>query len=216
MTTCTLSPDGPAAPPVAPPQPVPEAPTYAPLRDMQRPGYKAMWIGICLECLEFTVFFAVYFTARWHYPQAFQEGPTRLSTLSGLCITLVMVSSGFMLTRMVHHLEAGRRQRATAWMAAALATGLVYPVLKIFEWQWNLAQGLDASAGIFVVVYYYLTINHFIHACWGLMGMAWILVGLCAGGYSADDCRGPQALAIYWHATDLVWLMIFALFYAFV
>ncbi|ODU58039.1 MAG: cytochrome C oxidase subunit III [Comamonadaceae bacterium SCN 68-20] len=183
---------------------------------MQRPGYKAMWIGICLECLEFTVFFAVYFTARWHYPQAFQEGPTRLSTLSGLCITLAMVSSGFMLTRVVHHLEAGRRQRATAWMAAALATGLLYPVLKIFEWQWNLAQGLDASAGIFVVVYYYLTINHFIHACWGLMGMAWVLVGLCAGGYGADDCRGPQALAIYWHATDLVWLMIFALFYAFV
>ena len=67
-----------------------------------------------------------------------------------------------------------------------------------------------------MVVYYYLTINHFIHACWGLMGMAWILVGLCAGSYSADDCRGPQALAIYWHATDLVWLMIFALFYAFV
>ena len=134
MTTCTLSPDGPAAPPVAPPQPVPEAPTYAPLRDMQRPGYKAMWIGICLECLEFTVFFAVYFTARWHYPQAFQEGPTRLSTLSGLCITLVMVSSGFMLTRMVHHLEAGRRQCAIVWMAAALAAGLVYSVLKIFEW----------------------------------------------------------------------------------
>ena len=213
MTTCTLSP---AAPPLPRPQPEPEAPTYAPLRDMPRPGYKAMWIGICLECLEFTVFFVVYFVARWHHPQAFQEGPTRLSTLSGLCITLVMVSSGFMLTRMVHHLEAGRRQRATAWMAAALATGLLYPALKIFEWQWNLAQGLDASAGIFVVVYYYLTINHFIHACWGLMGMAWVLVGLCAGGYAADDCRGPQALAIYWHATDLVWLMIFALFYAFV
>ncbi len=189
---------------------------YGPLRDRDRPGYKAMWVGICLECLEFTVFFAVYFTSRWHYPDAFQQGPARLSTLSGLCITLVMVSSGYMLTRMVQQLQAGRRLQAQRWMAAALATGLLYPVLKLFEWQWNLAQGLDTSAGIFMVVYYYLTINHFIHACWGLLGMVWILVGLWAGGYSADNCRGPQALAIYWHATDLVWLMIFALFYAFV
>lgn len=212
MSTLTLP--APQAPPPAPPPP--EAPTYAPLRDMPRPGYKAMWVGICLECLEFTVFFAVYFTARWHYPEAFQEGPTRLSTLSGLAITLVMVSSGFMLTRVLQHLQAGRRPQALRWMAAAFITGLVYPAMKIFEWRWNLAQGLDASAGIFVVVYYYLTINHFIHACWGLMGMAWILVGLWAGGYSQQDCRGPQALAIYWHATDLVWLMIFALFYAFV
>lgn len=191
------------------------APDTATLLEQQRPGYKAMWVGICLECLEFAVFFVVYFTARWHQPQAFQHGAARLWTLGGLLITLVMVSSGYMLTRMQQHLQSGRRQRAMAWMAAALATGLLYPVLKWFEWQWNASQGLDAQAGIFVVVYYYLTINHFIHASWGLLGMVWILARMAAGGYGADDCRGPQSLAIYWHATDLVWLMIFALFYAF-
>lgn len=181
----------------------------------QAPGYKAMWVGVCLECLEFAVFFAVYFIARWHQPQAFQDGAARLWTLGGLLITLVMVTSGYLLTRMLHHLEAGRRRRAIAWMVAALCTGLVYPVIKILEWQWNLSQGLDAGAGIFVVVYYYLTINHFIHASWGLLGMGWVLARMLAGGYGAQDCRAPQALATYWHVTDLIWLMIFALFYAF-
>lgn len=180
----------------------------------ERPGYEAMWVAICLECLEFTVFFAIYFIARWNHPQAFQEGPERLSTTSGLLITLVMVSSGYMLTRTIEHLQAGRRTRAQWWMGAALITGLIYPVLKFFEWRWNLSQGVSPSAGIFVVVYYYLTINHFIHACWGLLGMGWGLASLWAGSYSAQDCRGLQALATYWHATDLVWLMIFALFYA--
>lgn len=179
------------------------------------PGYKAMWVGICLECLEFAVFFAVYFSARWHHPQAFQQGAARLWTLGGLLITLVMVGSGYLLTRMVRSLESGRRRAAQAWLGLALLTGLAYPVLKLSEWQWNLSQGLDAGAGIFVVVYYYLTINHFIHASWGLLGMAWILLRMSLGSYSAADCRGPQALATYWHATDLVWLMIFALFYAF-
>jgi cytochrome c oxidase subunit 3 len=200
--------------PALAPDPGEAQPLATPL-ELQRPGYKAMWIGICLECLEFAVFFAVYFIARWHQPQAFQEGAARLWTMGGLLITLVMVTSGYMLTRMLHHLESGRHQRATLWMAAAMVTGLVYPLLKLLEWQWNLAHGLDASAGIFVVVYYYLTINHFIHASWGLLGMGWVLARMVSGGYSPQDCRGPQALAIYWHGTDLVWLMIFALFYAF-
>lgn len=179
------------------------------------PGHRAMWIGICLEFLEFAVFFAVYFSARWFYPGAFQAGASRLWTTGGLLITVAMVSSGYLLTCMLRSMRAGRRQVAKGWLALALLVGLAYPVLKLLEWRWNSAQGLDAGAGLFVVVYYYLTINHFIHACWGLLGMGYGLMRLSTGSYSAQDHRGLESMAIYWHATDLVWLMIFGLFYAF-
>jgi len=179
------------------------------------PGYRAMWVGISLEYLEFAVFFAVYFVARWHHPQAFQQGAARLWTAGGLMVTLIMVSSGWLLTRMLVSMRRGQRHAARRWLLLALGTGLAYPVLKVFEWRWNLQHGLDAGAGIFVVVYYYLTINHFVHSSWGLLGMAWGVLRLSTGAYSAADHRGLEALAIYWHATDLVWLMIFALFYAF-
>ncbi len=179
------------------------------------PGHRAMWVGICLEFLEFAVFFVVYFTSRWHHPQAFRDGAHRLWTTGGVLITAAMVTSGWLLTRMLAAMGAGRRRAAMAWLGAALLVGAIYPVTKVFEWQWNAAHGLTAGAGIFVVVYWYLTINHFIHASWGLLGMAWGLVRLGSGGYSMADHRGLQSLAIYWHATDLVWLMLFALFYAF-
>jgi cytochrome c oxidase subunit 3 len=179
------------------------------------PGHRAMWVGICLEFLEFAVFFAVYFSARWFDPAAFQTGAGRLWTIGGLLITLAMVSSGYLLTRMLHSLRTGRRRAAQGWLTAALVVGLAYPVLKLLEWRWNQAQGLDAGSGLFVVVYYYLTINHFIHACWGLLGMGYGLVRLSTGSYSPQDHRGLESMAIYWHATDLVWLMIFGLFYAF-
>ena len=195
----------PAAP--APTLPMPPRPSL--------PGYKAMWVGVSLEYVEFAVFFAVYFVARGHHPQAFQEGAARLWTLGGLAITLVMVTSGYGLTRMLACMRAGRRLAAKGWLTAALLTGLAYPLIKLLEWQWNQAHDIDASAGIFVVVYYYLTINHFVHASWGLLGMAWGLTRLSLGSYTAADHRGLEALATYWHATDLVWLMIFALFYAF-
>lgn len=181
----------------------------------RRPGIQAMWVGVSLEYIEFAVFFVVYFVARWHNPEAFQQGATRLWTLGGLSVTAVMVTGGYLLTRAIASTRAGNLAAGQRWLALALVTGLVYPVLKVLEWRWNHAHGIDATAGIFVVVYYYLTINHFIHASWGLMGMAWGLVRFRYGGYTAEDHRGLEAIATYWHATDMVWLMIFALFYAF-
>ena len=49
--------------------------------------------------------------------------------------------------------------------------------------------------------------------CWGLCGLGWVFVRTRLGGYSAEDHSGLEALACYWHATDLVWLMIFPLCY---
>jgi len=196
-------------------EPMAAAPTPMPAAPPAMPGYRAMWVGICLEFLEFAVFFAVYFSARWFHPQAFQTGAARLWTLGGVLITAAMVTSGYLLVRAVRSMRADRRTRAMGWLALALLVGLAYPLLKALEWQWNRAHGLNAGSGIFVVVYYYLTINHFVHACWGLLGMGWGLLRLGTGGYSAGDCRGLEALATYWHATDLVWLMLFGLFYAF-
>ena len=70
------------------------------------PGHRAMWVAICLEFLEFAVFFAVYFSARWHHPRAFQEGAHRLWTSGGVAITAAMVSSGWMLTRVLAAMRA--------------------------------------------------------------------------------------------------------------
>lgn len=112
-------------------------------------------------------------------------------------------------------MQLGRRRHALAWFSAALLLGCLYPVLKWQEWQWNHHHGVDASAGIFVVVYYYVTIAHSIHACWGLMGMSWGVGNLALGRYTPEDFKGLESVATYWHATDLAWLMLFALFYAF-
>ncbi|MCC7544221.1 MAG: cytochrome c oxidase subunit 3 [Aquabacterium sp.] len=179
------------------------------------PGYKAMWMGVCLEYIEFTMFFVVYFVARWFYPHDFQAGAARLWTMGGVLITLVMVTGGYMLTRGLASMRLGQRKKALAWFVVAMLVGAMYPVLKWHEWQWNHAHGVDAAAGIFVVVYYYVTIAHSIHACWGLMAMGWGAACLASGGYSTEDFRGLESVATYWHATDLAWLMLFALFYAF-
>lgn len=178
------------------------------------PGNKGIWVGITCEFVEFALMFAVYFIARAHYPEAFVNGSALLSKTAGTTITVLMVTSSFFVACAVAALRAGRpRRQAIAWLVAGLVVALGYPVVKVVEITGNLAQGIDGSAGIFYTVYYYLTFNHLVHACWGILGMVWVLVRLVLGGYNQEDHHGLEALASYWHATDVIWLILYPLFY---
>ena len=177
------------------------------------PGNKGIWVGICCEFVEFIVLFIVYFVARAHFPEAFEQGAERLSRTAGTTITLLMITSSFFIACSVATMRAGQRRASLAWLVAGLLVALGYPVAKWLEIQWNLAQGINGDSGIFFTVYYYLTFNHLVHAVWGILGILWVLARHLAGGYSAEDYGGLEALASYWHATDIIWLVIFPFFY---
>lgn len=177
------------------------------------PGNKGIWVGICCEFVEFLVLFIVYFVARAHFPEAFAQGSERLSSTAGTVITLLMLSSSFCLACSLLTLRAGRRRHSIGWLVGGLLIALGYPLVKYLEIRWNLANGIDGEAGIFFTVYYYLTFNHLVHAGWGILGMLWVLARHLAGGYSVEEYAGLEALTSYWHATDIIWLVIFPFFY---
>lgn len=177
------------------------------------PGNRGIWVGITCVFVEFAVLFIVYFVARAHFPEAFHVGADRLSRLAGTIITLLMISSSFCIAASVATIRAGQLRASLYWLIAGLLIAFGYPVTKYLEITWNLAHGIDAQAGVFVGAYYYLTLNHLVHASWGILGMFWVLARHITGAYSADEYSGLEALASYWHATDIIWLVIFPLFY---
>ena len=152
-----------------------EAPAAEP-ETRRIPGNKGIWAGITCEFVEFAVLFAVYFIARAHFPEAFHEGAKRLSIIAGTTITLLMITSSFFIACSVATMRAGQRRASIAWLFAGLLLALGYPLAKYFEFQWNLANGITGESGIFFTVYYYLTLNHLVHSCWGILGMLWVLV----------------------------------------
>ncbi len=177
------------------------------------PGNKAMWVGIFCEVSEFSLMFLVYFVARAHYPELFRTGPTQLSLQAGTAYTVTLLTSGWCVARAVHSMRASRQKACLRWLVASFVFGLGYPVTKLLEVRWNLAHGLNGEAGVFIVTYYYLTFNHLIHVFWGLLGMLWVMLRTGTGSYSAEEHSGLEAFACYWHTTDIIWLMIFPLFY---
>lgn len=177
------------------------------------PGNKGIWVGITCEFVEFALMFTVYFVARYHYPEAFRKGPELIWTTAGAINTAIMVTSSFFIACSVAAMKNANLRVARRWLAAAIITALGYPVVKLLEIDWNLAHGIDGRAGIFYTVYYYLTFNHMVHACWGILGMGWVYARMSMNAYTAQEHDGLEALASYWHATDIIWLAIFPLFY---
>ena len=175
-----------------------------------------MWVGITCEFVEFAVFFVVYFIARWSYPDVFREGAPKLWTLGGILITVVMLTNGYLLVRTVQAVRRDHQRAARVWMTTAFIVAPGYPLLKYLEIQWNPAHGVIAGNNAFFTVYYYLTINHFMHSAWGILGMLWVMARVWQGAYRRGRLKGVESMAIYWHATDLVRLMLFSLFCAFV
>lgn len=181
--------------------------------DNRVPGNSGIWVGIFCVLVEFLLLFIVYFVAKAHHPEAFQGGPDKLLTLAGVAITMLLLTSGYCMVKAVESIRRNASSTAFRWILLAFILGCGYPLVKYFEIRWNIAHGVDGQAGIFYTVYYYLTLNHLVHVFWGLLGLGWVALRTNRGIYSSGDYSGLEAAAVYWHTTDIIWLVIFPFFY---
>ena len=177
------------------------------------PGNFAIWAAILAEMSEFAIMFIVYFLAKVHNPEIFYEGPTKLNTLAGTVNTLLMLSSSFFVVRSVIAIRHDKSKESVKWLWGAVTCGALYLIVKIIEYQWNSAQGLDTETNIFYGVYYYVTFNHFLHVGWGSAGIIWVIYRINTGIYTKNEHEGLINIALYWHMIDLAWITIFPLLY---
>ncbi|MCU7843242.1 MAG: cytochrome c oxidase subunit 3 family protein [Candidatus Thiodiazotropha sp. (ex Monitilora ramsayi)] len=182
--------------------------------DLERvPGNSGIWVGIFCVLVEFLLLFVVYFVAKAHNPEAFSSGPEKLHSLAGTAITVFLLTSGYCMVKAVSAIRENKQKTSTKWVILAILFGLGYPIVKFFEIRWNVAHGIDGETGVFYTVYYYLTLNHLVHVTWGLMGLAWVAFRTGLGAYNSENYSGLEAAGLYWHATDIIWLVIFPFFY---
>lgn len=177
------------------------------------PGNPAIWVGIFSELTEFGIFFVIYFIARVHYPQEFLEGPLQLHTTAGTINTLVLITSSFCVVKGIFALRDSRPDAAVRWLWMTVGAGMLYLIIKYWEYQWNVDRGIEVNTNNFFAVYYYTTFNHMLHVGWGSGGIIWAISQIKSGRYTADNHAGLIAAACYWHMIDLAWIMIFPLLY---
>lgn len=177
------------------------------------PGDIAVWIFIYAELTEFGLFFLGFLVTKFYFPEDFYQGPPQLNTMSGFLNTLVLLSSSFCVVRAIQAIKRGAQRTTVLWLLATVGAGLLYCLIKGWEYQWNESMGISSRSNYFFASYYYLTFNHLLHVLVGMCTLLGAAILTALGYFSADSHEGLEGAACYWHMIDLVWILIFPLLY---
>lgn len=177
------------------------------------PGNIPIWVGILSELTEFGIFFAAYFVAKFYYADIFSQGPQSLHTSLGVANTIILLTSSYFMAKAMSFIRIDNKIKCERYLWLTLSCGILYLIIKTWEFNWNSLQGFSVNTNEFFTVYYYMTFNHFIHVGWASCAILWVIFRLRSGAYSSKEHSGLEALAVYWHMIDLMWILIFPLLY---
>ncbi len=190
-----------------------ELATPKPVISAKSPGSIAIWIFIYAELFEFGLFFIGFLIAKVYYPQEFYQGPSQLSTTTGLLNTLVLITSSFFIVQAMKAIKRGEQKTTVRWLVLTILAGLTYCAIKTWEYNLNENIGITPRSNYYFASYYYITFNHLLHVLIGTCTVAFVTILTALGFYTKDNHEGLESAASYWHMIDLIWILIFPLIY---
>ncbi len=184
-----------------------------------------MWLFLASEILLFTALFAAYGVYRFLYPEGFALSSRSIETSYGLVNTLVLVTSSFTVALGLDAAVRGNGRRTALLYGASVAMGLLFLVLKFFEYRHHFHEGqlpgryyaYEAIAApgvtIFWSLYFLITGLHGIHVVVGMTVLSVVAVKAARGAYTPEYHVGVELAGLYWHLVDLIWIFVFPLIY---
>jgi nitric oxide reductase NorE protein len=175
------------------------------------PSNKDMWVFVLGDLVIFSSYFIIFEIYRHQQRQLFLSAQQHLSLNIGVVNTLVLLASSWFVAQSVQRTRAGEYERAMRLTVGGGLCGVVFILLKAYEWSTKIAHGLTFGSNDFFMFYYMLTGVHLFHVALGLVFL----------GVVFFELRNPKLRrvsmvetgATYWHMVDLLWVVIFALVY---
>ena len=157
-------------------------------------------------------------------PGGFPRGSLELSRFDGTLNTVVLLTSSLTVVVALHSLHVKRnKRRAAIFLAATIALGLTFLVVKSFEWGTKFEHGLYPGAKflesqphgfiLFFGLYFTMTGLHALHVIIGMTVLGFVLNFVLRGKVTADRINIMENGALYWHLVDIIWIFLFPLFY---
>jgi len=177
------------------------------------PGDLAIWFFIMAEMLVFGVFFITYVFVRSSNVELFNTYQLELHRVAGVINTIALITSSYFVAMGVYWIRQDNIKRTGTMLLIALAFGLVFVVVKVWEYSHVFGAGIHLSTNTFYTFYISLTFFHFMHVMLGMVILSALYYHLRQGKYSAADHIGIETGASYWHMVDLLWIVLFPLVY---
>ena len=166
-----------------------------------------IWLGS--ETMFFAGLFAAYLTIRAHTPVWPPKG-VELNTRMGAIFTAVLVASSATMHFATRSAERRDLKGVSRWIGTSLALGALFMGNQVYEWT-NLPFSIDSHA--YGSAFYAMTGFHGLHVLGGMAAMALVQFRAIRPLPGADNTGAVEALSLYWHFVDVVWIGLFALLF---
>jgi nitric oxide reductase NorE protein len=177
------------------------------------PGESGTWVFLFGDMIVFGVFFVTFMVERAKAPDVFDAARRTLHIGVGVTNTLVLLTSSLLVVIALGAIRSGAKSIATTALYAAIACGLTFIGLKVFEYVALASAGHGPGANHFYLYYFILTGLHLLHVCIGLTVLVLLVTQARRTELSETRLALVEGGACFWHLVDLLWIFLFALLY---
>lgn len=180
------------------------------------PGEIGIWTLVLTDLTVFVFYFVTFFYQRGQDRAGFATGASHLSMTRGTINTVALLTASLFVALAVHFVREGHTARARKLFILAGLCGAAFVIGKPFEWHHELSAGFGPQHDNFFQMYYMLTGLHLAHVLVAMVVLCFLIraTGQIQGGATTmRHRRFVENGATYWHLVDVIWLVLFAVFY---
>jgi len=173
-----------------------------------------MILFICSEVMFFAGLFAAYFNVRANSPVWPPEGNEHFRVANEialpLIITTILIISSFTCQLAVWSIRKGDRAGLIRNIAVTVVLGVIFLIGQGYDYT---QLGFTLADGTFGTTFFTLTGFHGAHVLGGVLMLSVVLYRAMAGQFSSKHHDMVEAVSLYWHFVDVVWIVLFSLLY---
>ena len=177
-------------------------------------GKLGTWLFLASEVMLFGALFAGYIILRVGSSD-WPEGASILNVPLATLNTVVLITSSITMVMAWASLMRKSLGKFRLYMGLTVLLGLVFLVVKYFEYSGKFEHRLYPSTNTFLAVYFTLTGLHGLHVIAG-MALNSYFWGPGAKMWKTNPALLTQRVehaGLFWHFVDLVWIFLFPILY---
>jgi heme/copper-type cytochrome/quinol oxidase subunit 3 len=176
-------------------------------------GKLGMWVFLASEVMLFGSFISSYVILRTGSDFFMVPAKEMLGVPLAALNTFVLITSSVTMVLALDAIEKGNTKALIRYLAATLFLAFCFLGIKAYEYPHKWHQGITLSSGLFGSFYFTLTGLHALHVIGGIVYISYLLRRAVQRRYSSENHARVEYAGLYWHFVDLVWVILFPIFY---
>jgi len=186
-------------------------------RDSSPQQYRiGMWLALAAILMMFAALSSAYVFRSTRAQQNWQAFAVPLMLWVSTAVILSSSATFEVARRALHR---GEREVYRLWLIVSLLLGFGFLVSQLLAWRGLVAQGIYLATNPHSSFFYLLTGLHAVHLLGGIFGMSYLMLRARRG--AQPDARDKEAkrrasvdaIGLYWHFMDGLWVYLFALLF---